>query len=111
MAQEAADFNDKLGFYEMMDKVDCKTGTADVLAKHEMLYQEFVDCVKNTVDIKMMNQDLRFMLKSIITSMKFTTSMSETVMSSIRVYSQRFVKFVFIHFPWSKHQAGKYEGN
>lgn len=91
MSQDSAEFSDKFGFYEMVDKLDCKNVSADVLARQEILYQDFVNCVKNTVDIKMMNQDLRFMLRTIITSMKFTPmTLSDTVISSIRVYSQRY---------------------
>lgn len=89
MAQDSAELND--GFFEMVDKVECKNATADVLERQATLYQEFMNCVKNTVDIKMMNQDLRFMLKSIIMSMKFTTTLSDAAISSIRVYSQRLV--------------------
>lgn len=91
MSQDSAEFSDKFGFYEMVDKLDCKNVSADVLARQEILYQDFVNCVKNTVDIKMMNQDLRFMLRTIITSMKFTPmTLSDTVISSIRVYSQSY---------------------
>ncbi|KAG4070311.1 hypothetical protein HA402_009390 [Bradysia odoriphaga] len=90
VSQDSAELNDRFGFFEMVDKLECKNASAAVLARQETLYQEFIDCVKNAVDIKMMNQDLRFILKSIITSMKLTTTLSDTVVSSIRVYSQSY---------------------
>lgn len=75
----------------MFNKPDCRNNSAVVLEKQESLYQEFVKCVTATVDVKQMTQDIRFMLRSIITAMKINSTLSELHTSSLRLYSQRYI--------------------
>lgn len=82
---------DKFGFSENIDRIACKNSSAAVLEKQETLYQEFVKCVKNTVDIKQMNQDLRLILRSVIIAFKTNATLSDLYTSSLRLYSQRYV--------------------
>lgn len=55
----------------------------------ESFYQDYVECIKNTVDIKLMNQDIRFMMKTVITALKINATLSDLHTSLLRFYSQR----------------------
>ncbi len=92
MAQESNEMYDKFGFPETIDRLVCTNATAAILEKQETMYQEYVNCVKNTVDLKQMNMDMRFMIRTIITSLKFSTTITDLQTSSMRLYAQRFVQ-------------------
>lgn len=96
ISQQATENYDEFGISKFTNKLNCKNTSAIVLEKQETLYQEFMKCVQNTVDIKQMNQDIRFMVRTIILALKFNSTLSEMQTSSLRLYSQRSV-FHFLH--------------
>ncbi|KAJ6623930.1 hypothetical protein Bhyg_17258 [Pseudolycoriella hygida] len=90
ISQEYDETLSKYGLSENFLKEDCKNTSAIDFGKQEFFYQEFVKCVQNTVDLKMMNQDFRLLLRTIILAHKFNSTLSDMYKSSLQLFSKNY---------------------